>query len=178
VVPRFSSGPVRRSKAVTFYLPQEILVNQNVLVVFVFPEILRHNCPAPIRGRCHVEKPKPPTEVTSAMLAFPMSMPIPGVIEGPEVRLERDFRIDTTSNNYDKQPDDQFTKNFSPIESIATSTGQNDSGLFELNFRDERYLPFEVQGRSPPGASKCPRSACVRFRYDFRCNHLAQIHCT
>lgn len=29
---------------------------------------------------------------------------------------------------------------------IATSTGQNDSGVFELNFRDERYLPFEGRG--------------------------------
>ncbi|MCE3552396.1 insecticidal toxin complex protein [Pseudonocardia sp. RS11V-5] len=29
---------------------------------------------------------------------------------------------------------------------IATSTGINDSGLFELNFRDERYLPFELAG--------------------------------
>lgn len=33
-----------------------------------------------------------------------------------------------------------------PIEAIATSSGQNDSGLFELNFRDERYLPFEGAG--------------------------------
>jgi hypothetical protein len=32
------------------------------------------------------------------------------------------------------------------VKSIATSTGQNDSGLFELNFRDERYLPFEGAG--------------------------------
>lgn len=32
----------------------------------------------------------------------------------------------------------------SPIgATIATSTAQNDSGVFELNFRDERYLPFE-----------------------------------
>jgi len=29
---------------------------------------------------------------------------------------------------------------------IATSTGLNDAGLFELNFRDERYLPFEGSG--------------------------------
>jgi len=29
---------------------------------------------------------------------------------------------------------------------IATSTGQNDAGVFELNFRDERYLPFEGKG--------------------------------
>jgi hypothetical protein len=28
-------------------------------------------------------------------------------------------------------------------QSIATSNAQNDDGMFELNFRDERYLPFE-----------------------------------
>ena len=31
-------------------------------------------------------------------------------------------------------------------EAIATSSGQNDSGLFLLDFRDERYLPFEYEG--------------------------------
>lgn len=29
---------------------------------------------------------------------------------------------------------------------IATSSGQNDAGLFELNLRDDRYLPFEGRG--------------------------------
>jgi len=28
-------------------------------------------------------------------------------------------------------------------QSIATSSGQNDSGMFQFNFNDERYLPFE-----------------------------------
>lgn len=32
------------------------------------------------------------------------------------------------------------------LTSIATSNAQNDGGLFELNFRDERYLPFEGAG--------------------------------
>ncbi|HRI59027.1 MAG TPA: neuraminidase-like domain-containing protein [Saprospiraceae bacterium] len=31
-------------------------------------------------------------------------------------------------------------------QSIVTSHAQNDSGMFELNFRDERYLPFEGYG--------------------------------
>jgi hypothetical protein len=31
-------------------------------------------------------------------------------------------------------------------ESIATSSSQNDSGVFELNFKDERYVPFEGKG--------------------------------
>jgi hypothetical protein len=31
-------------------------------------------------------------------------------------------------------------------QSIATSTAQNDAGMFEMNFKDERYLPFEGAG--------------------------------
>jgi hypothetical protein len=30
--------------------------------------------------------------------------------------------------------------------SIAASSGQNDGGVFEFNFRDERYMPFEGSG--------------------------------
>src|SRR5208283_3761099 len=29
---------------------------------------------------------------------------------------------------------------------VATSTGQNDAGLFDVNLRDERWLPFEGRG--------------------------------
>lgn len=42
--------------------------------------------------------------------------------------------------------DDRFmTQPISPM-TIATSNAQMDSGMFELNFRDERYLPFEGAG--------------------------------
>jgi hypothetical protein len=54
-----------------------------------------------------------------------------------------------SEGNYvrDQNSDDpRFVDNFSALESIATSHGQNDTGMFELNFRDERYLPFEGQG--------------------------------
>jgi hypothetical protein len=30
-----------------------------------------------------------------------------------------------------------------PVSAIATSTGRDDSGMFQLDLRDERYLPFE-----------------------------------
>lgn len=36
--------------------------------------------------------------------------------------------------------------NFSGCATIATSTAQNDGGQFELNFKDEKYLPFEGAG--------------------------------
>jgi hypothetical protein len=42
--------------------------------------------------------------------------------------------------------DDRFSDYFGSLESIVTSSGQNDSGLFETNLRDERYLPFENSG--------------------------------
>ena|GEM_PF-1418992 len=42
--------------------------------------------------------------------------------------------------------DPRFFYNYSATQSVATSTAQNDSGMFEVNFRDERYLPFEGNG--------------------------------
>ena len=42
--------------------------------------------------------------------------------------------------------DPRVIREYAARESIATSSGQNDSGLFELSFRDERYLPFEYRG--------------------------------
>jgi len=42
--------------------------------------------------------------------------------------------------------DSRFVYNLGTIQSIATSSAQNDSGVFEVNFRDERYLPFEGMG--------------------------------
>lgn len=42
--------------------------------------------------------------------------------------------------------DTRFRDNIAAIQSITTSGAQNDHGIFELNFRDERYLPFEGAG--------------------------------
>lgn len=42
--------------------------------------------------------------------------------------------------------DERFIYNVGAIQSIAASNAQNDSAMFELNFRDERYLPFEGCG--------------------------------
>jgi hypothetical protein len=42
--------------------------------------------------------------------------------------------------------DSRFRDFAGAITSIVTSSGQNDSGLFEVNLRDERYLPFEGAG--------------------------------
>ena len=50
-------------------------------------------------------------------------------------------------NDYEACFDDpRVVRQYAAREAIATSSGQNDSGMFELNFRDERYLPFEYLG--------------------------------
>jgi len=46
----------------------------------------------------------------------------------------------------DASDDPRFVDNFAATQSIATSTAQNDPGMFEVNFRDERYLVFEGAG--------------------------------
>lgn len=60
-------------------------------------------------------------------------------------------RVSPTLKNgrYDRlkdQDDDRFVDYLGTAESIVTSTGLNDTGMFETNLRDERYLPFEGAG--------------------------------
>ena len=48
---------------------------------------------------------------------------------------------------YLARPEDpRIVRRYLAKEAIATSTGQSDTGMFELNFRDDRYLPFELEG--------------------------------
>jgi Tc toxin complex TcA C-terminal TcB-binding domain len=51
------------------------------------------------------------------------------------------------AREYQLCPDDpRIVRQYGAHEAIATSTAQNDSGLFELNFNDQKYLPFEYMG--------------------------------
>jgi hypothetical protein len=51
-------------------------------------------------------------------------------------------------NGYLRQgvEDDRFVDYMGAVQSIVTSAANNDSGLFETNLRDERFLPFEGAG--------------------------------
>jgi len=69
--------------------------------------------------------------------------------------LSNSIRINTAKgdNGYEHNSeggvvtdDDRFVETKTPFVAIATSSGQNDSGVFELNFRDDRWLPFEGAG--------------------------------
>jgi hypothetical protein len=78
-------------------------------------------------------------------------------IAGPYTSISA--KLSLVSNRYRKDTSDagsgypedlgndtRFVYNVGAIQSIAASNAQNDSGMFELNFRDERYLPFEGTG--------------------------------
>jgi hypothetical protein len=61
----------------------------------------------------------------------------------------RNSKIAANASDYAKkleEADERFVFNPIPTTAIAVSQGQNDSGVFELNFRDERYMPFEGAG--------------------------------
>jgi Tc toxin complex TcA C-terminal TcB-binding domain len=85
--------------------------------------------------------------------------------------LEHKFRTDPTATNKSDYPErtdgteDRFNTVNVPISSIAVSTGQNDSGVFELNFRDERYIPFEGAGAISKWRIELPKTF-REFDYD------------
>ena len=61
----------------------------------------------------------------------------------------RNSSIAKNANDYlekTEENDERFSSFIIPISAIAASSAQNDSGMFELNFKDERYTPFEGAG--------------------------------
>jgi len=65
----------------------------------------------------------------------------------------------------EENEDSRFSDSYGEIQSIVTSSGQNDSGMFETNLRDERYLPFEGAGVISDWRIELP-SKFPQFDYD------------
>lgn len=63
------------------------------------------------------------------------------------------------NNEHRRQGDDdpRFTDAMGATQAIVTSGAQNDSGLFEANLGDERYLPFEGKGAIGTWRLQVPR---------------------
>jgi len=62
-------------------------------------------------------------------------------------RLRKDATLRNGAYERDTTNEDlRFRDEIAAIQSIATSNAQSDNGMFELNFHDERYLPFEGAG--------------------------------
>ena len=112
-------------------------------------------------GRCRVEIPEwlfdldCPGHYMRRIKSVALSIP---AVVGPYTNLSctltllrsslRKSPIVGEDNGYPRSPgdDSRFVDYPGGTQTIVTSSGQNDSGLFETNLRDERFLPFEGAG--------------------------------
>jgi len=79
---------------------------------------------------------------------------------------------------YTRQTNDpRFSDSSGIVQSIATSSGQSDSGLFETNLRDERYLPFEGSGAISSWGLELPQ-VFQQFDYNTISDVILQIRYT
>jgi hypothetical protein len=94
--------------------------------------------------------------VKSVSLTLPCVAGPYTTVSGTLRLLKNSVRISTADGDsgYPRNVDDQglpaddsrFVENNIPVKAVAVSSAQDDSGVFELSFRDERYLPFEGAG--------------------------------
>jgi Tc toxin complex TcA C-terminal TcB-binding domain/Neuraminidase-like domain/Salmonella virulence plasmid 28.1kDa A protein len=141
-------------------------------------------------GECFVELPEELFD-----LDFPghylrriksMSLTIP-CVTGPYTGvnctlslLRSSVRHDSTllADKYERQEGDpRFIDNIGAIQSIVTSSAQNDSGMFEANLRDERYLFFEGAGAISQWRIELPKGS-NQFDFDTIADVVLQLKYT
>lgn len=122
-------------------------------------------------GRCEIELPESlfdadyPGHYMRRLKQVSLSIPC---VVGPYTSvnctltlLASEVRRDGVAQaDYRRSPDGddpRFVSDFAAVQSIATSHGQNDAGMFQLDFRDERYLPFEGAGAISRWRIELPR---------------------
>ncbi|NJO78496.1 MAG: hypothetical protein HC827_08185 [Cyanobacteria bacterium RM1_2_2] len=88
----------------------------------------------------------------------------------------RNSKIAANAADYAKkleESDERFVYNPISTTAIAVSQGQNDSGVFELNFRDERYMPFEGAGAISSWRLELPQEF---YQFDYQTISDVIIH--
>lgn len=81
-------------------------------------------------------------------------------VTGPYTNVSATLTLTDSSIRVEPETDDDALK---PVPrtrtlAIATSSAKNDAGVFELNFRDERYMPFEGAGAISSWKLSLPKS--------------------
>ena len=71
--------------------------------------------------------------------------------------------------------DNRFSDHFGSLQSIVTSSAQNDSGMFESNLRDERYLPFENSGVISEWQLQLPADPSKKDPMQFDYNSISDV---
>jgi hypothetical protein len=111
-------------------------------------------------GSCEVEVPEWLFDMDSPGVYLrrlkTVALTIPAVV-GPYAGIHCTLALLRSSVRVSPEAGDQYARNAAgedlrfrdftgAIQQVVTSSAQNDSGLFETNLRDERYLPFEGAG--------------------------------
>jgi len=126
---------------------REYEVTQSVSMLVWSPEKLAE---LKQKGSCTFEIPELaydlyyPGQYRRMIKSVRLSIPC---ITGPFTNIS--CKLSLVDSKMRKEPSEDADVISIPVQkltSIATSNAQNDSGMFELNFRDERYLPFEGAG--------------------------------
>jgi len=111
-------------------------------------------------GSCEVAIPEwlydmdSPGQYMRRIKSVAMSIPcVTGPYTGVHARLSllrSSIRVSSLAGDQyarqDTGDDSRFRDYAGAIQSVVTSSAQNDSGMFEVNLRDERVLPFEGAG--------------------------------
>lgn len=71
--------------------------------------------------------------------------------------------------------DSRFEDYFGSLQSIVTSSAQKDSGMFETNLRDERYLPFEGTGAISEWQLQLPANPSKNDPQQFDYNTISDV---
>jgi hypothetical protein len=77
----------------------------------------------------------------------------------------------------DPTTDTRFRSSVGAIQSVVTSGGSDDAGVFEVNLRDERYLPFEGSGAIATWRIELP-AEFRQFDYDTIADVILQLRYT
>ena len=100
------------------------------------------------KGECHFNIPSSvfdmdyPNHCMRRIKNVSLSIPC---VAGPHTSINCSLTL-IKSTYYLKAGSQQDARTVAGGVTIATSSAQNDSGMFEVNFNDERYLPFEGMG--------------------------------
>jgi len=92
-------------------------------------------------------------KIKSARLTVPC-------VTGPYTNVSASLRLVDSSIRLEPETGDDGLQSVPGTRTlaIATSSAQNDAGVFEFNFRDERYMPFEGAGAISSWKLSLPRN--------------------
>jgi hypothetical protein len=82
---------------------------------------------------------------------------VPCVV-GPHTNVGATLRLNGSYIRKEPKLDSRVSVPLRHITVIAASMGQNDAGMFEFNFRDERYMPFEGAGANSEWQLSLPKA--------------------